>query len=728
MLRKLHAWPALAAGLLVVFMALTGAVLSLQPVFASFSAPANGVAASSDLATLAAGVASHIAGVEHLVRRANGELIAYSMGASGPAADIVDAVGNSLGAYRPSAFFQFVTDLHRAFLGGDAGRMVAALAAATLIVLSLGGVVLLVKRLGGWRRLFAPAKGTLSQRFHVELSRIGALLLTVLSATGLWMALTYFGVVGAADTGFSFPPQSNGSTIMATADMPALAGVALNDLRELVFPVAGDAGDVFTVITASGSGYVDQTNGQWLDFTPNTVWENVYQLVYTLHTGQGVWWYALLLGAGALSVPALFVTGLFMWVQRRRAGVRIRNNARPQAADTIILVGSEGNTTWGFAATLHKALTENGHVVHVGPMNGIQKSYRSAERLIVMASSYGNGDAPASARHFLIRLAGFEPRPGLGVAVLGFGDRSFVDFCGYAKRLETAVAKKGLVPLVAFTAIDRQSAQSFAEWGLALGRALGEDLVLRHRIDLPKTKRYVLESRRDFGQPDQAPRAILRFRPVGRSGFGSGFEAGDLIGIVPPGNAVPRYYSLASAARDGFIEICVSKQPGGLCSGFLCNMEPGTEIDGFIKTNPAFRAPRGKSPLILIGAGTGIAPFVGHLRANRRHRQAYLYWGGRDPGSDFLFREELLDFRKDGRLSGARIAFSRTGTRRYVQDELRDDGAFLRDCVAKGASILICGGAGMARGVTTTLDDVLAPLKLTSAALKQAGRLAEDVY
>ncbi len=733
MLRKLHAWPALIAGALVAFMALTGAILSLEPVFGAATAQ-SGATDTSSLADLAAGVAADIEGVQRIVRLASGKIVAYHMSANGPAADLVDASGQSLGAYQPSAFFQFFTELHRAFLLGDAGRVLAGVAAAALVVVSVGGVFLLARRLGGWRKFFSGARGTLNQRLHVELSRIGVMILTVLSVTGLWMTLSYFGLVGASDTGFSFPPQSSGTTIMATADMPALQGVSLNSFRELVFPVAGDPADVFTLTTASGSGSIDQTTGTMLAFTPNTLWQDFYQLIYTLHTGQGVWWYALLLGAGALTIPVLFVTGLVMWLGRWRNSVRIHGNGRAQDAETVILVGSEGNSTWGFAKTLHAELTGKGVSVHVAAMNDLKRHYRSARQLIVMTATYGDGDAPASAKRFLARLEHFELPEQLRTAVLGFGDRSFADYCGYANTVAKALGDKGLVPLVDYATINRQSAQSFGEWGDALGLALNHRLVLRHEAELPKLHGFVLESRRDFGQDYQTPRSILRFRPASarswraRLGLDPAYEAGDLVGIAPPGSTIPRYYSLASSARDGFLEICVSKQPGGACSTYLCELQPGDEIGAFLKPNLAFRAPRGTKPLILIGAGTGIAPFVGHLRANHGRRPAYLYWGGRDPSSDFLFHDELVGFRRDGRLTGARIVFSRAVTHRYVQDEVRADAEFLRKSVASGARILICGGSGMARGVAEALDEVLAPLKLSTSTLKRAGRLMEDVY
>ena len=134
------------------------------------------------------------------------------------------------------------------------------------------------------------------------------------------------------------------------------------------------------------------------------------------------------------------------------------------------------------------------------------------------------------------------------------------------------------------------------------------------------------------------------------------FEAGDLVGILPPGSDLPRFYSLASANSDGVLEICVRKHPGGQCSSFLHELEPGGRIEAFIRKNPAFRPARGKAPLILIGAGTGIGPLAGFIRHNTGRRRVHLYWGGRDPASDFLYEDELAKYLADQRLTRLKTA------------------------------------------------------------------------
>jgi sulfite reductase (NADPH) flavoprotein alpha-component len=209
---------------------------------------------------------------------------------------------------------------------------------------------------------------------------------------------------------------------------------------------------------------------------------------------------------------------------------------------------------------------------------------------------------------------------------------------------------------------------------------------------------------------------------------GSYFEPGDLVAISPPSDPRPRFYSIASASISGILEICVRHQPGGLCSGYLCGLTPGAEIMAMIRPNPTFRPDAKALSLILIGAGAGIAPLVGLVRNARSGRPMRLYWGGRDPNSDFLFRADLETAQKAGRLARLRTIFSRISGGGYVQDLITRDAPELRAEIAAGAQILICGGRDMAEGVGLALAEVLAPLGLDLPALRRNGRLLEDVY
>jgi sulfite reductase (NADPH) flavoprotein alpha-component len=200
------------------------------------------------------------------------------------------------------------------------------------------------------------------------------------------------------------------------------------------------------------------------------------------------------------------------------------------------------------------------------------------------------------------------------------------------------------------------------------------------------------------------------------------------LGILPEGSALPRLYSLASGHKDGFVEVVVKKHPGGLCSTRLLSLEPGDLVEAFVRRNPGFHAGHGRAPLILIGAGTGIGPLAGFIRANRRQRPVHLFFGMRHPDSDFLYRDDLAGWQAEGRLSRLMLAVSRGAQPNYVQDALRIEAAQVAEAIRRGAKIMVCGGREMAQGVSRALDDILTPIGLTPALLKAEGRYVEDVY
>lgn len=735
MLRVVHRWPGLLAALLLTVLALSGAALSLFPAAERLAAPQ--AEATLSVADLAGRIQTAYPQVEQIRRAPSGRITAYWFEDGQPGAAVIDpASGLGVASADPNPLQRWLTNLHRSLFLGDGGRIAMAAGAAAMLLLSVSGIFLVARRAGGWRQWFAPLRGPLAGRLHVEIARVAVVGLLLSSATALWMTASTFDLLPDGASPPAFPAEVSGQTGAALADLARLADTPVAVLRELTFPYPGDATDVFTLKTDRGTGYLDQGNGALLAWADLTGWERLSETIYMLHTGQGAALLGAILGLMALGVPAMGLTGVVLWVAGRRGRPRLRGNAPASRAETVVLVGSEGGTTWGFAATLHAALTAEGQAVHVAPLSTFApQRYGQAKRILVLAATYGDGAAPSSAKGFLDRLSQLAPMPGVPLAVLGFGDRGFPDFCGYAKRVAHVAQGAGWAELIPYDTVDRQSPQDFARWGKTLGAALGLELELAHCPVQPASLPLTLISRRDYGAEVQAPTAILRFalprvslwcRLTGR-GFGR-FAPGDLLGVLPEGSEVARFYSLASGRRDGFVEIAVKKHPGGLCSGQLMALEPGDRVHAFLRRNPDFRPDRSAAPLILIGAGTGIGPLAGFVRGNARHRPVHLFFGMRHPDSDFLYGAEFADWQQDGRLTRLVPAVSRAERPAYVQDALRRDGPEVARLIRQGARVMVCGGRDMAAGVTAALAEVLKPAGLTPAMLKAEGRYVEDVY
>jgi sulfite reductase (NADPH) flavoprotein alpha-component len=215
----------------------------------------------------------------------------------------------------------------------------------------------------------------------------------------------------------------------------------------------------------------------------------------------------------------------------------------------------------------------------------------------------------------------------------------------------------------------------------------------------------------------------------------------------------PRLYSISSShnATPGKLSLtvdCVRYVIGkrkrlGLASVFLAErIQPGDRVKVYVQKAHGFALPKDpNTAIIMIGPGTGVAPFRAFLhdrRATGAPGKNWLFFGHQRSQSDFFYADELNAMKTSGLLTRLSLAWSRDGDKKfYVQDRMREVGRELWTWLAEGANIYICGDAKrMAKDVERALVDIVAQFGARStdeavkfvAELKKTGRFQQDVY
>jgi sulfite reductase (NADPH) flavoprotein alpha-component len=215
----------------------------------------------------------------------------------------------------------------------------------------------------------------------------------------------------------------------------------------------------------------------------------------------------------------------------------------------------------------------------------------------------------------------------------------------------------------------------------------------------------------------------------------------------------PRLYSIASSPKVDATRIALTvdsvryrigkRERLGVASTFLASrIEPNSAVRCYVQKAHAFALPTDpQTPIIMIGPGTGVAPFRAFLHermATRATGRNWLFFGHQRSAFDFFYADEFAGMKAKGVLTRLSLAWSRDGEQKfYVQDRMREVGRDLWAWLAEGAHVYVCGDAKrMAKDVERALVDVVAQHGVRSpdqaiafvGELKKQGRYQQDVY
>lgn len=467
-----------------------------------------------------------------------------------------------------------------------------------------------------------------------------------------------------------------------------------------------------------------------------------------------------------LLVLCLVAMFCFIYAARHKPKSALNN------LDYLLVYASQSGQAEQYAKHTATGLIHSGYSVGLISIDELnQDILLSNQTILWMVSTYGEGDGPDTAQPFIEQF--FSQTLNLHhqrYAILALGDRRYANFCSFGQGLEQWLNRCGAQALFTSVHVDQMQAQDLAQFAAALSRVAHISLAQYdqaqtwHDLKLQKRQllnagsqgtglyhlQFSLDEHIDWQSGDIAliqcmntatqiaefiqkyqlnPEIAEQLRSKNlRSIEDTPFD----VNTMTTWPDLPqREYSIASLRNEQHLDLVVRYQVDGLGSSLLTqHLGMHDSIQIAIRANPSFHLDALNTPCIFIGNGSGIAGLMAHLKQRQLtgQHQNWLIYGERQQAFDAIFNEQLTVWQQGQHLTHLDRVYSRDGQQdRYVQDILLRQADRLKDWVAQGAKIYVCGSVnGMAQGVDDALLQVLG--QAVVANLKKQQRYLRDVY
>ncbi|WP_281336338.1 PepSY domain-containing protein [Flavobacterium eburneipallidum] len=624
---------------------------------------------------------------------------------------------------KKSEFIKWTTALHRSLFLKETGRFIVGFISFLLVLISISGFVLVLKRQRGIRNFFSKViKEYFAQYYHVLLGRLALIPILIIALTGTYLTLEKFNFfIEKTDTDEKTEVVKP-TPISQKDNASFFKNTLLADVQKIEFPFSDDPEEYYIIKLKDREIEVNQITGAVISESHSPIKTQLADLSLDLHTGRTNVIWAIILGIASLNILFFIYSGFAMTLKRRAS--RIKNKHKAEESKFILLVGSENGSTLRFVNAIYKQLLAHGEKVFVTELNNYT-TYPKAEHLIILASTHGLGDPPSNGTKFISLANQIEQKQKIKVSVVGFGSKAYPDFCGYARQIDTLLAEQNWAErILELQTVNDKSADEFVNWVKLWSEKTGISLCATPSLynHVPKGLQKLMVLDKTLIS-DTEHTFLLTLRANSRTQFTSG----DLLAIYPANDTRERLYSIGS--HSGNVQLVVKLHPQGLGSGFLYNVEVGSIIKARIIKNPAFHLPKNASKIALISNGTGIAPFLGMIEQNKKKTEIHLYSGFRQATETVLGYEKFaMEMIQKHHLKNFQLALSREVNHHYVMDLIQLDADFFVDLLTNGGVIMICGSLAMQKDVETILDKLLSQTDLTISDYKVRAQVLTDCY
>ena len=726
--RLIHLWLAVISAVFLLIASITGIILAFEPVYEQsfgYSIDAEELTVSQ----LLENTSNIYDEISTIKKDHNGFYQITVFDENGESTFYIDpSKGEKLGgSFQTPGIFDFARVLHRSLYLKQTGRFIIGATSVFLVFICVAGFVLVVRKQGGITLYFKKViKEGFYQDKHTTLGKIFIWPILFVSLTGGVLFLERFEVLSTDVSDHSFEFEGN-ETLEKDSAFKVFEETKLSDFKELAFPFSDFEDDYFELKLTNSELLISQKTGAVISQIDYSQGRLLSIFSFKWHTGEGQTWWAILLGTTSVSLVFFIYSGFTIYIKRKPTKSGWKNAYPKDQCDIIIAVGSELGATAEKASIFHQGLIRAGVKAYIVSMNEFEYS-PSMKKLILMASTYGKGDAPSNARQFIKKFnLAKDLHKSFQYAVVGFGSKSYPDFCQYAIDLDELLrAHPSASPLLPISKLEDHAHDDLKKWSIEVGKKLAIDLDVDFTFKTRETTNLQLINR-EFSKNPSDQTFLLELSATQKQL--KGLESGDLLAITPE-DGVPRYYSMSVDLKRRRVLISIKLLDEGIVSKNLANLEIGDRVDVSFKKNPSFHFPRKKSNVLLIANGTGIGPFLGMLESNNHKIPTTLFWGGQNETSFDLYKQTLNELHRDGKLRSFNIALSRIeNDAKYVQQLVKENEKLVISTLEDQGTIMICGSLKMQEGVEKVLNEILVKNQNHQVGyFKEQGLVRADCY